>query len=116
MRQKALVALFTLAVWSSQAQDTRGMISGTITDPQGANVAGAAVTVTNVETNVASSLVTNGSGYYEAPLLPAGEYRLTVEAPGFKKLVRPNLILAMSQQLKVDLQIEVGAVNESVTV
>ena len=92
------------------------MISGTVTDPQGAYVVGASVTVTNTGTNVPTPLTTNTSGYYEAPLLLPGEYQVTVESPGFKKTVRSNLVLTMSQQLKVDMQIEVGAVSESITI
>src|SRR5437868_4256714 len=92
------------------------MISGTVTDAQGAYVVGAAVTVTNIGTNVSTPLTTNTNGYYEAPLLLPGEYQITVESPGFKKTVRANLVLTMSQQLKVDLQIEVGAVSESITI
>ena len=88
MRIRLLAALFALMVWSSQAQDIRGMISGTVTDPGGAIVPGATVTVTNTETNVSTPLTTNASGFYEAPLLPGGQYQVTVEAPGFKKVVR----------------------------
>jgi hypothetical protein len=92
------------------------MISGTVTDPQGASVVGGTVTVTNTGTNISTPLTTNSSGYYEAPLLPPGEYSVTVEAAGFKKSVRPGLVLAMRQQLRVDIQIEVGGVNESITI
>jgi hypothetical protein len=116
VRIKLLAALFALVVWSSQAQDTRGMISGTVTDPQKAYVAGASVTVTNTGTNVSTPLTTNANGYYEAPLLPPGEYQVTVEAPGFKKTVRSNLVLTMRQQLRVDIQLDVGAVSESITI
>ncbi|HEY2016946.1 MAG TPA: carboxypeptidase-like regulatory domain-containing protein, partial [Bryobacteraceae bacterium] len=113
---RQLAVVFILAAWSSQGQDTRGNISGTVTDPQGAHVVGASVTVTNTETNVSTPLTTNASGYYEAPLLLAGPYQVTVEAQGFKKTVRSKLILTMSDQLKVDIQIEVGTVNESITI
>jgi hypothetical protein len=101
---------------SVQAQDIRGRISGTITDPQGASVVGAGVTVTNTGTNVATQLATNNNGYYEAPLLQPGQYEITVEATGFKKTVRPNLILDMSQQITVDIRLDVGGVNESITI
>ena len=60
--------------------------------------------VTNTETNVSTPLTTNASGYYESPLLPGGQYQVTVEAPGFKKTVRSNLILTMSGQIKIDIQ------------
>ena len=108
-----LAALFTCYV---RAQDTRGTISGTVTDPVAAAVVGAAVVVTNTATGVATPLTTNSSGYYEAPPLVEGQYQVTVEAPGFKKTVRSNLILTSRGQLKIDLQLEVGGVSESVTI
>jgi len=113
---RILAVLLALVVWSLRAQDTRGMISGTVTDPRGSVVVGAAVVVTNTETNVSTPLTTNVSGYYEAPLLPAGEYQVTVEATGFKKTVRSNLTLTMSDQIKIDIRLEVGGVNESITI
>ncbi len=116
MKIRLLTALFALMVWSSQAQDTRGMISGTVTDPGGAIVPGATVTVTNTGTNVSTPLTTNASGYYEAPLLPGGQYQVTVEAPGFKKVVRSSLTLKMSDKIDIDIKLEVGALTESVTI
>jgi hypothetical protein len=79
-------------------------------------VVGAKVVVTNTGTNVSTPLTTNTSGYYEAPLQPAGQYQVTVEASGFKKTVRSNLVLTMGEQIKIDIQLEVGAVNESITI
>src|SRR5215831_14168065 len=116
MRTASFAAIFAVMIWSSPAQDIRGMISGTVTDPQGAQVVGASVVVTNTGTNVSTPLTTNTSGYYEAPLLQPGEYQVTVEAPGFRKTVRSNLTLTMSAQLRIDVQLEVGAVNESITI
>ena len=66
------------------AQDTRGAIQGTVTDAQKAVIAGATVVVANTGTGTSTKLVTNAGGYYEAPLLLAGEYRVTVENAGFK--------------------------------
>ena len=111
----AVVLLLCLAC-SLPAQETRGMISGTVADPTGAAIVGANVAVTNTETNTATRLTTNSSGYYEAPLLLAGRYEVTVEFSGFKKLVRSNLVLAIGDQLKIDLKLEIGAVTDAVTV
>ena len=116
VRTYALAVILSALVGNLPAQDTRGMISGTVTDPQGAQVVGASVTVTNTGTNVSTSLTTNASGYYEAPLLLPGQYQVTVEAPGFKKTVRSNLILDMRDQLKIDIPLELGGVNESITI
>ena len=116
MRIRLLAVCFALLVGLSHAQDIRGTISGTVTDPQGAHVVGATVAVTNTETNVSTSLATNASGFYEAPLLLPGPYNVTVEARGFKKTVRSNLILTMGGQIKIDIPLEVGGVNESITI
>jgi hypothetical protein len=116
MRTRLLASFFALVVCSTQAQDIRGTISGTVTDPQGSHVAGAAVMVTNTDTNVSTTLTTNSSGLYEAPLLLAGPYQITVEASGFKKTIRPNLTLAMRGDLKIDIQLEVGSLTESITI
>src|SRR5689334_3210756 len=115
MRLRLSVFLFACVI-GLYAQDTRGKISGTVTDPQAAPIVGAAVTVTNTDTNVSTPLSTNESGYYEAPLLIPGGYRVTVEAPGFKKTVRSNLVLAMREEIRADIQLEVGAVSESITI
>src|SRR5262245_2220953 len=109
MPKRLFIALFALMVCAARAQDIRGTIHGTVTDSQGTNVSGAVVVLTNAHTNLATTLTTNESGFYEAPLLLAGPYQVTVEAKGFKKAVRPNLILAMRGQLRIDIQLEVGS-------
>lgn len=98
------------------AQDTRGNISGTVTDAQNALIAGAKVTVTNTGTGTSTKLVTNASGYYEAPLLLAGEYSVTVENQGFKKSVRGGITLVIGDRLQIDVRLEIGGATESVTV
>ncbi len=98
------------------AQETRGNISGTVTDSSGALVAAASVLVTNTDTSTTAKLTTNSSGYYEAPLLLPGSYSITVEAAGFKKAVRTGVTLTLGDQLKVNFQLEVGGTTESVTV
>lgn len=98
------------------AQDTRGAISGTVTDTQKAVIAGAAVLVANTGTGTSTRLTTNSSGYYEAPLLLAGEYRITVENAGFKKSVRNGVTVGIGDRLQVDIVLEVGASAESITV
>ena len=98
------------------AQDTRGVISGSVTDPQGATVAGAGVTITNSGTATVTRLKTNQSGYYEAPLLLPGTYSVSVESAGFKKTVQSRITLGLGDQLKINVQLEVGGVTESVTI
>src|SRR5262245_52182542 len=110
------ITVLLLGAASAAAQETRGNISGTIADPQGGSIAGAAVTVTNLDTRVTVQTKANNSGYYLAPLLIPGNYQVTVEAPGFKRSVRGGLILAVGQSMDLNVTLEVGAVSDSVTV
>ena len=71
-----------LIAGSAAAQETRGTISGTVRDKDGV-LPGASVTIINTGTNVSQQLVTNSSGYFEAPLLIAGAYEVSVELPNF---------------------------------
>ncbi len=115
MRFSAWFAAFLLPAILA-AQDTRGTISGSATDPQGATVAGANVTVANTGTGTVTKLTTNQSGYYEAPLLLPGIYSVSVESAGFKRAVQSRITLGLGDQLKINVQMEVGGVTESVTI
>ncbi len=98
------------------AQGARGSISGKVTDPQDAVIPGAPVTVLNTQTGVALKATTNQTGYYEADLLDAGTYSVSVAAPGFKPLLRSGIVLDSGGRLAVDLKLEVGASTQSVVV
>ena len=115
---KTLQSLFLVlcVAAGAYAQETRGTIAGRILDEQGAAMPGVSVTVTNVDTNVSTSLVTNTTGYYEAQLLLPGNYRITAELTGFKTTVRTGITLAVGQQIAVDVTLAVGTVSETVTV
>jgi hypothetical protein len=112
----SIVLVLCLAVAGALAQETRGTIAGRVVDEQGGAMPGVSVTITNVDTNVSTSLTTNSTGYYEAPLLLPGNYRVTAELTGFKTTVRSGVTLAVSQQIAVDLSLSVGTVSETVTV
>ena len=101
---------------SAFAQETRGTIVGHVLDEQGAAMPGVNVTITNIDTNVSATLTTNSTGYYQAPLLLPGNYRVTAELQGFKTAVRNGIILSVAQQATVDVTLGVGAVSETVTV
>jgi hypothetical protein len=116
MRYLLCVVLFSLGSVAVSGQDTRGTISGTVTDPQGGVLPGATVVVSNTGTGSASRLTTNAKGYYEAPLLLPGEYSVTIESTGFKQSVRSGLTLALGEHLRIDFQLELGSATESVTV
>jgi len=110
-----LSLLVVMMPLTATAQETRGNISGTVRDAQGV-VPGASVTVTNVDTNISQRLVTNESGYYEAPLLNPGPYTVTIEMAGFRKATRANIVLGVGQQVSVPFMLEVGNFTEEVTV
>ena len=115
MRKLFAAMLLVFTAVSTHAQETRGTIAGTVRDAQGV-IPGATAKVTNVDTNVGQSLATNERGYFEAPLLVPGSYRVSVEMTGFKTLNRTGISLAGGQQVVLDLRLEVGAIEESVTV
>jgi Carboxypeptidase regulatory-like domain/TonB dependent receptor len=105
--------VFSMAAYG---QDVRGTVTGTITDPSGAPVAGAVVTVTNAATNTSATTRTTESGNYVSPFLAPGSYVVTVEHPGFKKFVRQDLVLESLDVARVDVRLEIGATSDSVTV
>src|SRR5262249_26388049 len=105
-----------LAAFCALAQVSTGNIRGTVTDPTGAVVPGAKIVLSNIQTGVQSSVVTDGLGNYLFEFIPAGEYRIEAEVPGFKKFVRENVTLEMLRQLRVDIPLEPGLVTETVSV
>jgi hypothetical protein len=100
---------------TTQAQE-RGSISGTITDSSGAAVAGVAISVTDVRTNVVRTATSNSTGAYKVGELVPDPYTVTAEAKGFKRAERTAFTLDVAQAAQVDLQLQVGDVTESVSV
>ena len=98
------------------AQLDRGAMSGIVTDPSGAAISGARVTVTNTATGTQNSTVTTGAGAYTIPELAAGEYSVTVIAQGFNTLVRNGITVSVGETASVDLHLAVGQATTSVTV
>jgi hypothetical protein len=101
---------------TTPAQETRGLITGRVMDASGAVIPNARVTVRNLETGLAPSVTTSQDGDYTIPYLLPGRYHLTVEASGFKRLQRENIELQIGDKLGLDLQLETGAVSETVTI
>jgi hypothetical protein len=93
-----------------------GSLAGTVTDPSGAAIVGAKVTVTDVERGVARPLVTDTAGQYTAPSLTPGKYTVRAESMGFKTAERSNIDLGVGQEGRVDLQLQPGEQNQTVTV
>lgn len=109
----ALLSAFSLPGF---AQVASAEVSGAVLDSTGAAVANAKVTVTNKSTNVSRETVTDSNGAYLVNLLQPGDYQLSVEANGFRKLSQSGLTLQVNQQARVDLTLQVGQVNEVVEV
>jgi hypothetical protein len=98
------------------AQLNRGVIEGTLTDPQGATVAGVEVTITNVDTNIAASLKTNNAGYYRVVDLVPGNYSAAFAAAGFAATRITNIQLPAGEVIRVDTQLKLSTTQESVQV
>jgi hypothetical protein len=111
-----MVLLYLSLAVSGSAQVNTASLTGIVTDPQGAGVPNATVTVKNKATRLESTANTDDSGYYTFASLPVGAYSLQVEQQGFKKAVQENFNLEVGQKARIDLALEVGAVSESVVV
>src|SRR4030095_8049819 len=95
---------------------TRAESAGLVTDPTGAAVSGASVTVTNKATAATRRVTINSEGLYSLPSLPPGTYELKVEQTGFKILLNDNVRLEVQQAARLDVSMEVGQVGETVTI
>jgi hypothetical protein len=111
----AAVVAIALAV-PAAAQKITGTIRGTVTDPTGAVIAGAKVTVTNEGTGLTRSANTTSAGIYAFAELPVGSYQIRVENQGFKAEVRSNVVLNVAEARAVDVQLQTGEVTEVVEV
>ncbi len=107
----SIVALTTLV----QAQ-YRGSIRGTVTDPEGAVVPGATVTLLNTDTNLTMTATSDESGLYIFNAIPAAHYKITAERPGFKTKVLESVQIIPDQLNELNLQLDLGQVQETVTV
>jgi hypothetical protein len=106
-----------LPAGKAAAQSAFGLISGSVTDPQGASIPEALVTVINEGTNTRQSTRTNASGYFVFPALLPATYTVTAQKQGFKTLAKTGIVLVSSQRLSVGtLQLSLGSTKASVTV
>jgi outer membrane receptor for ferrienterochelin and colicin len=113
--QVTLAAGLLLAV-PLLGQEFRGTITGTVVDSSGAAVPSAEIEARNVGTSAATTTRTNDAGVYTVPFLLPGTYTVKATAPGFKQAVRANIEVHTGDRVQADLKLEVGAVNESVSV
>jgi hypothetical protein len=99
---------FVLTAWSAYGQTFRGAINGTVTDPSGAAVAGAMVTVTDTATNIAHNSVATGDGEFSFQDLPLGTYTVAVTASGFQTTTVSNVVVSAGNVFTVPVQLAVG--------
>jgi hypothetical protein len=114
-RGKRLLPALLLAVCAF-GQETRATLSGTITDPSSASLAGASLQLLNVQTGVESRTESNQLGQYRFLFVNPGSYKLTVIMPGFRTLIRDGIVLETGQAATLDVPLQLGAQAESVTV
>src|SRR5438552_3602741 len=112
----AIVFMSLLCLTLAHAQEFRGLISGQVTDPSGAVVINATITVLREGTRQPYSAQTNSSGAYSVPYVIPGVYTVVAESTGFKKAVRTGVNVDVSQKLSLNFVLEVGSVTETVTV
>jgi hypothetical protein len=117
MKTTIFLLASVLFAFPASAQNVAATVSGTVTDSSGAAIAGARIMVTNHNTGVVAwNGVSNPTGNYVAPDLPAGTYDIIAEQPGFKKTRIENVVLSIDQRQTVNLVLQLGEVVESVTV
>src|SRR5262249_17733572 len=118
MRRLLVLVVLVLALCGLRvcAQSTNASVTGYITDPSKAVIVGAKVVVINVDTNVRYEATTNAVGSYDVPSLPPGRYRVEVEKPGFKTVVKSDLILHVQDTAAINFEMAVGSASEIVTV
>ena len=110
------IALALVLVGAARSQETRATIVGRVTDASGAIVPNADVVVLNKAMGTTVSIRTNSDGIYTAPLLLPGAYQITVASSGFKKSVRDNVILQIADRIEVNLVLELGGTEQTITV
>jgi hypothetical protein len=94
--------------------DVTGSIQGVVRDSSRGAIAGARLTITNVETNLRYEEITGADGSYRVLALPAGSYKLSVTAGGFRNFVETDIVVKVNDQLQVDVTLEVGSVQQEV--
>ena len=115
MRRLVLLLLVFAGAYAA-AQDSRGSITGQVTDPNGAVLAHTSVTVTDTDTGAVAHVGTTDDGFYTAPGLLPGNYSVSVDAPGFRPFTRTGITLQTQQNATINVKLIVGTTSEAVTV
>src|SRR5437667_7551273 len=98
------------------AQTINATLGGTVSDPTRALIPGVTVTVTNTQTGIVTTVVTNETGAYQFASLQTGIYKVTAELPGFQTQVYNDVTLGVSQQVRLNFTLQVGTQSQSVEV
>ena len=116
--QRVVFSLVLLAFCASVicAQSTNASLTGRVTDPAKALIVDAKVTAISADTNVRFETATNETGQYYLTNLSPGRYQIEIEKPGFKKVIKPDVVLHVQDALKIDFEMTLGSVSETVTV
>lgn len=107
-----VLLLFCIGAVSAQTAQVIGRVS----DATGAVVPATSITITNIATNLSRTAQTNTDGYYTVPLLPPGEYTISVEQRGFKPITRSGITLEVDQRAEFDFILEIGTMSEKILV
>ena len=117
-QQAVLLAALSLYLFTAllHAQSTNAAVTGRVTDPSKGVIGAARVAAVSTSTNLRYETLTNGSGEYSLGNLPPGPYRMEIDKAGFKRLVKPDLVLHVQDALEIDFEMTLGAASETVTV
>src|SRR5579884_2993038 len=111
------LALLSVAVAGCLlGQYTASSIGVTVTDPSGAAVAGANITVRNVDTGLERGSISGDNGAFTFTALPVGRYEVTIGKQGFNKFVQQGITLTVDQPVSIPVRLQIGSVQEQVTV
>ena len=115
-RVAALVFLLLTPVLFALAQSTNASLTGRVTDPAKSLVVDAGIAAISQTTNVRFETTTNGSGEFRLANLPPDNYQLEIEKPGFKKLLKANVVLHVQDTVRIDFELTIGELSEVVSV
>ena len=112
----AAMCAIGLAISAAYGQAVDATLTGTVHDVSGAAVPRATVRAVNTGTNLTRQMIADDQGSYTLQALPAGEYRIEAEAPGFKRAILLGVVMQVAQHARIDVRLEIGVVTESITV